>query len=85
MLKSAATVVISIAVTLLWMDWARGVQFILIVFISGSIVFHLTLCTGILRQKLRELAAAGVEVSVTQMLRRSTRKELIRAVIWGVH
>lgn len=80
MLKSLATVILSTAIVLTWLNWVVGVFFILLVFILGSVVFHLSLIRSIVHQKFRELASAGVSASAMQRQRRTIRRQMIRAM-----
>lgn len=51
--------VISIALTMLWLNWAQAIQAILLLFAFGSVAFHLWLNARSVLRRLKELPPAS--------------------------
>lgn len=60
MSRSAALLqaaIISMALTMLWLNWVQAIQAILLLFAVGSIALHLWLCVSSVLQRVKELPA----------------------------
>lgn len=71
-------VVISIALTLLWIDWAQGLLAILFLFAAGGIAVHIALTAILLRRHLRDLAKGLRRLPTASIL--DTRSHLLHTL-----